>query len=264
MGCAFNSCQYAAKGLTSFQTQTTDNIGLFLDAKKRSYFVSIMAIDYLETTVVDMFGVWARTTPEATAVEWNGSRLTFAGLRNASLHVSKALLSVGAGPGDKIPILSQMSIELIPAILGVLRVGACYVPIDMEVWSKTRIDATLEDISPQVAVATDRSDTRRVPVIVFFQQKWLHLAFDDASGTLSQLDTIRQNLNSKTLVYVTFTSGTTGKPKGVMIYHKALSLFAALKTNNTNNTEPGERVLLGSCISFDGKFHLMPDPYKSC
>ncbi|KAH8693383.1 hypothetical protein GQ44DRAFT_635281 [Phaeosphaeriaceae sp. PMI808] len=210
-----------------------------------------MAIDHLETTVVDLFDVWATSTPEATAVEWNGQRLTFAGLRDASLHVSKALLSVGARSGDKIPILSQMSLELLPAILGVLRVGACYVPIDMEVWSKARIDATLEDISPQVAIATSQSGTRRVPVIVFFQERWLQSSFDDTEDTLSQLDAIRQSLDTKALVYVTFTSGTTGKPKGVMIYHQALYLFAALTTDNTNNATPGERVLLASCISFD-------------
>jgi non-ribosomal peptide synthetase component F len=212
-----------------------------------------MAIDHLETTVVDLFDAWATSTPEATAVEWNGQRLTYAGLRDASLYVSKALLSIGAGSGDMIPILSQMSLELLPAILGVLRVGACYVPIDMAAWSRARIDATLEDISPQVAIATSQPDTRRVPVIVFFQERWLQSSFEDTDETYSQLDAIRRSLDTKALVYVTFTSGTTGKPKGVMIYHRALYQFAALTTGDSLNTTPGERVLLAFSISFDGK-----------
>ncbi|KAI3190941.1 hypothetical protein CBS147311_9683 [Penicillium roqueforti] len=205
----------------------------------------------IETTVVDLVDAWATRTPEATAVEWNGQRLSYAGLRDASLHVSQALLSVGAGPGDKIPILSQMSLELLPAILGVLRVGACYVPIDMAAWSKARIDGTLEDISPRVAIATSQPDTQRVPVIVFFQEQWLQSSFDNMNDTCSQLDAIRRGLDTNALVYVTFTSGTTGKPKGVMIYHQALYQFVSLTGGDCFNTAPGERVLLAFSISFD-------------
>ncbi|RDW58848.1 hypothetical protein BP6252_13324 [Coleophoma cylindrospora] len=210
-----------------------------------------MAINHLETTVVDLFDAWATRTPDATAVEWNGQKLTYAGLRDASLHVSKALLSVGVGSGDMIPILSQMSLELLPSILGVLRVGACYVPIDMAAWSRARIHATLEDISPQVAIATGQPDTQRVPVIVFFQERWLQSSFDDTDDTCSQLNTIRRSLDTKALVYVTFTSGTTGKPKGVMIYHQALYQFATVTTGDSLQTAPGERVLLAFSISFD-------------
>ncbi|KAG9239911.1 hypothetical protein BJ878DRAFT_579455 [Calycina marina] len=182
---------------------------------------STRAIDYPETTVVDLFDAWATSTPEATAVEWNGQRLTYAGLRDASLHVGKSLLSVDVASGDKIPILAQMSLKLLPAIWGVLRAGACYVPIDITAWSRARIDSTIEDISPQVAIATSQPDTppRCVPVI---------------------LDTIRRSLDTKALVYVTFTSGTTGKPKGVMIYHRALYRFAAVTAGDALNTAPGE------------------------
>ncbi|PYH37619.1 acetyl-CoA synthetase-like protein [Aspergillus neoniger CBS 115656] len=205
----------------------------------------------IETTVVDLVDAWATCTPEATAVEWNGQRLSYAGLRDASLHVSQALLSVGAGPGDKIPIFSQVSLELLPAILGVLRVGACYVPIDMAAWSNARIDATLKDISPRVGIATSQTDTQRVPVIVFFQEPWLQSSFDNMNDTCSQLDAIRRGLDTNALVYITFTSGTTGKPKGVMIYYQALSKFVSLTGGDCFNTAPGERVLLAFSISFD-------------
>ncbi|KAL7940029.1 hypothetical protein V8C42DRAFT_42198 [Trichoderma barbatum] len=211
-----------------------------------------MTIDHMETTVVDLFDSWATSTPEATAVEWNGQKLTYAGLRDASLHVGKTLLSAGVRPGDKVPVLSQMSLELVPAILGVLRVGACYVAIDLAAWSRARIDATLEDISPQVAIATSQLDTRRVPVIIRFQDRWLQSAFDDTDDTCGQLDAIRRSLDTNALVYVCFTSGTSGKPKGVMIYHRALYQFVALTTDNSLRATPGERVLLAFSISFDG------------
>ncbi|EFQ92962.1 hypothetical protein CFE70_007161 [Pyrenophora teres f. teres 0-1] len=210
-----------------------------------------MAIDHLESTVVDLFDTWATRTPNAIAVEWNEERLTYAGLRNASLHVSKALLCEGVRPGDKIPILSHMSLELLPAILGALRVGACYVAIDMAGWSTARVDATLKNISPRVAIATHQANTRSIPVVVDFQELWLQSPFDDTDGTCNQLDAVRQNMDNKALVYVSFTSGTTGKPKGVMIYHRALYQIIALTTDNTPNIAPGDRVLQAFSISFD-------------
>lgn len=147
-----------------------------------------------------------------------------------------------------------MSLELLPAILGVLRVGASYVPIDMAACSKARMEGTIEDISPRVAIAT-RSfpEIRNVPVILFFQEHWLRSPFTDMADTSSQLNDIRQSLETKALVYVTFTSGTTGKPKGVMVYHQSLYQWATLTTGDCFNTNSGERVLLAFSISFDGK-----------
>lgn len=224
-----------------------------------------MATEHLETTVVDLFDTWATRTPEATVVEYNGQTLTFAEIRNASFHVSKALLSKGVRSGDKIPILSQMSLELLPAILGVLRVGGCYVPIDIASWSKARIDATIEEISPQVAIATVQPDTHRVPVIVLFQKHWLRSPFHDMDDMHSHLDTIRRSLDTNALVYITFTSGTTGKPKGVMIYHRALIKYhqalhelSVPRTDATPKLKPGDRVLLAFSISFDGESQNYP------
>jgi non-ribosomal peptide synthetase component F len=212
-----------------------------------------MAIDHLDTTVVDLFDAWAAKTPEAVAVEWDGQRLTYAELRDASLHVSKALLSTGVKPGEMVPILSQMSLEVVPAVLGVLRVGGCYVTIDTAAWSKARVEATLEDISPRVAIATNQPNTQRVPVIVFFQEQWLQSKFDDTDEICSQLDVIRRRLDKNALVYVCFTSGSTGKPKGVMIHHEPLNRWISMATGDSIEATPGERVLLAFSISFDGK-----------
>lgn len=211
-----------------------------------------MAIEYLQSNVVDLFDVWAARTPEATAVEWDGRTLTYAALRDASLHVSRSLLSTGVAPGDMVPVLSQMSLELVPAILGILRVGACYVTIDTVAWSTARIEATLEDLSPRVAIATGQPNTRSVQVMIFFPELWLRSPFVDTDDTCGRLHSIRRRLDKRALVYVCFTSGTTGKPKGVMIYHRALYDFVASATRDTLMATPGERVLLAFSISFDG------------
>lgn len=211
-----------------------------------------MAINFLQTTVVDLFDDWAKSTPEAAAVEWHGQTLDYARVRDASLHVSKALLASGVGPGDKIPIISQMSLELVPSILGVLRTGACYVPVDLAGWSKARVDATVEDLSPPVVLATSKLEPHGFPDIIRFEEQWLRSSFDDTE-TDRQLEVIRRNLDTKALIYVTFTSGTTGKPKGVMIYHQALHRFVAQTHGDSLVLTPGERMMTAFSISFDGK-----------
>jgi non-ribosomal peptide synthetase component F len=211
-----------------------------------------MAIEHLQTTVVDLFDYWAKTTPDAAAVQWNGQILSYAYVRHASLHVSKALLSSGVGPGDKIPITSQMSLELVPSILGVLRTGASYVPVDLAGWSKARVDATIKDLSPPVVLATSKLNPHGVPASVNFKEQWLCSSFDDTE-TCSQLDAIRRNLDTKALVYVTFTSGTTGKPKGVMIFHQGLHRFVTQTHGDSLILTPGERMMTAFSISFDGK-----------
>lgn len=211
-----------------------------------------MTIEHLQKNVVDFFDQWADATPEAAAVEWNGQILDYAHVRNASLYVSRALLSSGVEPNDMIPVASQMSLELVPSILGVLRTGACYVPVDLAGWSKTRIESTIEDVSPRVVLATSKPSPQVLPDTVHFEEQWLWSSFDDVE-TCSQLDAIRQNLDTKALVYVTFTSGTTGKPKGVMIYHKALHRFVSQTHGDSLILTPGERMMTAFSISFDGK-----------
>ena len=99
---------------------------------------------HLDGTVVDLFDAWAAREPDRHAAELQGETLTYGELRNASLHVSRALMDAGVFPGAKIPLLTQMSLEMLPAVIGILRVGACYAPMDVAMWSGERVQSALD------------------------------------------------------------------------------------------------------------------------
>ncbi|KAL2074707.1 hypothetical protein VTL71DRAFT_8486 [Oculimacula yallundae] len=213
-------------------------------------------VQSLDGTVVDLFDKWARKDPNRIAAEWQGESLTYSELRHASLHVSRALLSVGIEPGARVPLLTEMSLEMLPVIIGILRVGACYVPIDVVAWSLGRIEAVLLELSSDRMVVTSSCPGLELPpMTVNFQKAWLHspLVYEyDALCT--KLDVVRQSLRIDDLAWIVFTSGTTGKPKGVMILHRGVYAVSVMEHSDDieSSAEKGGRCLLAYSIAFDG------------
>lgn len=207
------------------------------------------------TTIVDLFDAWASNAPTRLAAESQGETLTYGELRTASLHVSEALLVAGVKPREKVPLLTQMSLEMLPAVIGILRVGACYAPMDVALWSSSRVEAVLAELASPVALVTTECRGLKLPVLtVNFQKEWLRVPLEDACDTHDRLGEIRRDLRGDDLAWVIFTSGTTGKPKGVMIYHKAIHAVTGLDPGADIEVaaQRGIRCLLAFSIAFDG------------
>ncbi|KAH8807830.1 nonribosomal peptide synthetase 11, partial [Xylogone sp. PMI_703] len=214
----------------------------------------------METALIDLIDRWAISSPDAVVAEWKGASLTAAQLHRASLHISSLLHRAGLGPRSRIPILTRMSFEMLAAVIGVLRLGACYVPMDIDSWSQARIDAALEATSAKVVLATDVVDLPGLDVVYIGRGIW------DASGSSSiesypYLLGARQGLKPVDLVYIIFTSGTTGVPKGVMIPHGAVLNLIEQDYEGILVMHPSKRVLLLFSIAFDGRF---PFKLHSC
>ncbi|KAF7170626.1 hypothetical protein CNMCM5623_002997 [Aspergillus felis] len=160
----------------------------------------------LDGTVVDLFDQWAEKPPERVAAEWQGESLTYGALRDASLHVSRALLLAGVLPRARVLLLTQMSLEMLPAVIGILRVGACYVPMDVAPRSRVRrIEIALSELATPVAVVT-----KGMACLVTIGQ----------GGATSGAGGRRSGMLAEDLAWIIFTSGTTGKSKGVMVYDR--------------------------------------------
>ncbi|GFG50516.1 non-ribosomal peptide synthetase [Mycolicibacterium agri] len=160
-----------------------------------------------------MFAAQVQRTPDAVALTFEGRRITYAELDDASSRLANACAHHGAEPGKCVALLIPRSSAAVVAILAVLKTGATYLPIDPAVPAE-RLEFMLADAKPVTAVAsahlTSRLDTSGVPVINVDDPAAYEYSATAPSAPAPSADDI---------AYMIYTSGTTGVPKGVAITH---------------------------------------------
>ncbi|WP_420714818.1 AMP-binding protein, partial [Streptomyces sp. WM6372] len=173
----------------------------------------------------ELFETQAARTPNAPAVISGGVELSYAELNARANRLARHLVACGAGPEMLVAVALPRSVDLVVALLAVLKSGAGYVPVDPE-YPADRIAYVLADAEP-VLVITD-ADT--VPVLPQ-DRAAPHLVLDEPgvrravaardAGDLSDHDRLSSVLPAHP-AYVIYTSGSTGRPKGVVVSHVAL------------------------------------------
>ncbi|GGN85418.1 amino acid adenylation protein [Actinoplanes lobatus] len=157
----------------------------------------------------------AGTAGDAVALIHGDRRLTYRELDRAATTYAAHLTKYEVGRGDVVPLLLPRGIELICAMLGVLKTGAAYANLD-PTWPDTRIGDVLDQLRPKVAVT---AGARRMPAPV-----WQALPAAEAALDTPTLAPVPVTGTDPACVF--FTSGTTGRPKGVLSPHQAtLRLF---------------------------------------
>ncbi|WP_372443350.1 amino acid adenylation domain-containing protein [Saccharothrix algeriensis] len=155
------------------------------------------------TTVTALFAAQAARTPGNTAVSLADDRLTYRELDERANRLAHHLIGLGAGPERLVALCFPRSVDLVVAVLGVLKSGAAYLPIDPS-YPADRIAGTIADAEP-VAVLDGLPDLSPYPATA----PDVPLRADNAA-------------------YVIYTSGSTGKPKGVVVPHgNVVRLFSA-------------------------------------
>jgi amino acid adenylation domain-containing protein/non-ribosomal peptide synthase protein (TIGR01720 family) len=180
--------------------------------------------------VVSMFEAQVEQTPAMTALSYAGGVLTYAALERRANQLAWWLRRRGVGPEDRIGVLLHRSPELLVAILGILKTGAAYLPIDPSA-PAPRIEALVADARLRRVITTcDLAaaltlDASAEPCCVdnrSFQASLEELpqrALTDADRTTA--------LRGSHPAYVIYTSGSTGTPKGVVVSHDALAQYLA-------------------------------------
>lgn len=164
----------------------------------------------------DLPGLVARTAtvhPERTAVECDGSSFTYGELVDRVEQLARRLRSDGVRPGDRVGVLMPRGVGLPIALLGVLRAGAAYVPLDPD-HPAGRITDLLADAGARYVVTDDGAAAPEGVSCV----DWSAPAGDEYDAPLP-------SPHPDDLAYVIYTSGSTGRPKGVQITHAALVNF---------------------------------------
>ncbi|MFJ4981789.1 non-ribosomal peptide synthetase [Streptomyces coeruleorubidus] len=179
--------------------------------------------------------------PDALAVcDTAGAALSYAELWERSGWLAADLASRGIGAGDRVALALGRSVDFVVAVLGVIRAGAAYIPLD-PMAPPERVDGILADAEPAVILAAPHP----LPALPPTRTRVVTGLPDRDPGTLLP----DPASDPESVFYIGFTSGSTGRPKGVMIPHRAVERFATAP--NYVRFEPGLRVACLGNPAFD-------------
>ncbi|PXX58084.1 amino acid adenylation domain-containing protein/thioester reductase-like protein [Nocardia tenerifensis] len=219
-----------------------------LSAEERRYLlrdINDTARAVPEVTVPELFQAHAIANPALAAVTFGAVTLSYAELNTRANRLAHALLARGVGPETTVALALPRGIELVVAILAILKAGAAYVPLDPR-----HPPARTSMMMTQTGVSVLVSDTATVPV---GEQRCQVLLVDDeavraeVAGRCGGDPEIRRHAGE--LAYVMYTSGSTGAPKGIGVTHANVVAFAS-DPRWTGGAHA--RVLMHSPAAFDG------------
>ncbi|MGQ4374368.1 amino acid adenylation domain-containing protein [Streptomyces sp. SAS_267] len=200
-------------------------------------------------TIPRLFENQAARTPDAPALACDGRTLTYRELDERANAVAWELIRHGAGPEDLVVLALPRTEDLVIGLLGILKSGAGYLPLDPQ-YAQGRAHSVLSEAAPRFAV-TDTATWREIPANTIDAVVRLdrHADWEAAAGAPD--DTARRApLGPDNLAYVMYTSGSTGKPKGAAITHRGV-VDGVRRLVDVLDTPPGWRMLAGTSVNFD-------------
>ena len=206
------------------------------------------AVEYPTSRLLHhLFQAQAGLTPQAIAVQFEDQRLTYAELDQLSNRLANALLQHDTGAEAIIGVCMERSIELVIALLGVLKAGAAYIPMD-PAYPQDRLAWMLRSSYAPLLL----TQQRLLPRLAEFDMPAQVICLDPGNSILETGDAQSPeiSLSPDSPAYVLYTSGSTGQPKGVVIPHRAI-------TNHMHWMQsaypigPADAVLQKTPISFD-------------
>ncbi|MEV4257872.1 amino acid adenylation domain-containing protein, partial [Spirillospora sp. NPDC049652] len=208
-------------------------------------------------TLADLFEASVARVPGAIALATAAESWTYAELDGRANVLARKLIARGVGPEDLVAVVMERSAALYAALLGVLKAGAAYVPVDPD-YPADRIAYTLADARPSAVVCTAATaglvaDTG-VPRV-----RWDDLptpadrrtepSTGPRTDAPTDADRVRP-LRPGHPAYVIYTSGSTGRPKGVVVPHRGAVNYVSWRAAAYGLT-PGDRVLQFASVAFD-------------
>ena len=196
-----------------------------------------------EAGIHKLIEVQALNNPDQSAVIFQGQSLTYKDLNNRANEISANLQATATSPGRRIGLCADRSLELIIGMLGILKAGHAYVPLDAE-HPMERMQYIVRDAEMPVVLTQEHLSD------LFVENEVTILTLDATTLLPSETESTSSfpSLGSDT-AYVMYTSGSTGQPKGVIVSHQNL-LHATTARFLQYSKQPGVFLLLSS-FAFD-------------
>lgn len=198
-------------------------LSILPESERRQVLASFNAtqITYPQEKLLhEMFEEQVQRSPNALAVVCSDKHLTYAQVNDRANQLANVLLQYGVRPDDFIAIYLERGVEMIVALLAVLKAGGAYLPLDIS-YPVERLTHMLRDSAPAMLLTQ-----RRLKGTLSLDGVHV-LALDEDEDRISSqpccnLDRARLGLQPRHLAYLIYTSGSTGVPKGVMVEHRSV------------------------------------------
>ena len=211
--------------------------------------------DYPKRTVAELFEEQVVQRPDAVAIVFGNSELTYSQLNARANQLAHFLKNLGLRPNSLVGFCAERSAELIVTLLGILKAGCAYVALDPNTPFK-RLQSILEDAQPTVIVAQSEQQMALIQSLVSAEVPWIKpppvvVCLDQDANSINRASETnpRSGANFESKAYVCFTSGSTGRPKGVIIPHRGV--VRLVKNTNYISISPSDVFLQLAPISFD-------------
>ena len=194
----------------------------------------------------ELFELQCDRTPERIALRYKDQALTYAQLDARANRIASLLRARGVHRGALVGLALDRGVDMLAALLGILKTGAGYVPLD-PAFPEERLTYMVGDASLAALVTqrshADRFDLRGRPV----------LALDTMADELAQASDARpprEAVDPESIAYVIYTSGSTGKPKGVQVPHRGVSNFITAMQARPG-IQADDKLVAVTTLSFD-------------
>ncbi|MCC5792624.1 MAG: amino acid adenylation domain-containing protein [Legionellaceae bacterium] len=198
---------------------------------------------YLSSSVAQVFEQQVKKNPNAIAVEEQHKSLSYASLNASANRLAAWLQKRGIQHGDIVAVLLEPGIDFISMILAIIKTGASYLPIDAAA-PPNRQKTILEESRPAALIGSHLLPWLETPTAQFLNKN-IHLESIAYSSHNPQVI-----ITPDSAFYTMYTSGTTGRPKGIVVPHQAI--LNLMKIENTVQLKPGDRSSQTCSLAFDG------------
>ncbi len=200
------------------------------------------SVDYpKEKTICQLFEEQVEETPDNIAVQFEDKYLTYRELNSKANQLARILRNTGISQNKVVGIQANRSLKMLVGVLAIVKAGGCYLPIDVD-YPESRVKFMIEDSNVHILLTEkDIMDS------LSFAGEKINLYDEELySGDDSNLELINQ---PDDLIYIMYTSGSTGQPKGVMIEHKNVNRL--ISNSNMLIINEDERIMQTGSLAFD-------------